>query len=844
MSAVPDDPNQGGTPYAPSFTSNRPPNGPVRSLSSAAPSIGRRQSEGLAGPGASRQVSDPNKSRTPLSFNTGATNGQTLGQGSHQIVYSSSGSSTPITTSSPSAFIPSRAPPPPPPSQIQTQNTAYSSYSSRPTIQQQYSQSSGPPTNHGALQTGPYAGHPEEFSTSPSSYSAPPPSSTSYQDEKPFGPSSPYTTEPAALPISTPNSMPPVSEKKQSRERSATLGKGSGSKEKKGGFLGAFQDLLGSHKPITISTPYDPVHLTHVGFNNDTGECEFNPCFYQILLSTRAHLSFLPSLLSVAHCSVTGLPREWQQLLQESGISRTEQEQNPQLMQDIVEVYQRVGLGDPTRQDSDVWDKMKGAAGDSQTWEPEWQGEGQSQREPGNHRSAPSPPGGAIKKQPSQRSDPPRPAPPAPTTKQSLPPRISPSSGPAPAILDRSMSHRAAPTQNYAMAPSMLDRSKSTRSPPVAYNHPGLQKSMSSAGRVPQSTSSARNGRETSNQPPSAGSAAAALSRQASKAKEHQLQHQQQQQQQQQASSGTATPRRRDKKDNSDVIARLNAICTDADPTKLYRNLVKVGQGASGGVYTAYQVGTNYSVAIKQMNLEKQPKQDLIINEILVMKSSHHPNIVNFIDSFLHKGDLWVVMEYMEGGSLTDVVTCNLMTEGQISAVSKETCAGLRHLHSHGVIHRDIKSDNILLSMTGDIKLTDFGFCAQISDPAHAKRTTMVGTPYWMAPEVVTRKEYGPKVDIWSLGIMAIEMIEGEPPYLHQNPLRALYLIATNGTPKIEKPEDLSSTFRDYLAQCLEVDAGIRPDAVGLLQHPFFAKAEPLRTLAPLIKAAREASKK
>lgn len=104
----------------------------------------------------------------------------------------------------------------------------------------------------------------------------------------------------------------------------------------------------------------------------------------------------------------------------------------------------------------------------------------------------------------------------------------------------------------------------------------------------------------------------------------------------------------------------------------MYRNLTKIGQGASGGVFTAYQVGTNRCVAIKQMNLDQQPKKDLIINEILVMRESKHRNIVNFMDSFLVKGDLWVVMEYMEGGSLTDVVTFNIMSEGQIAAVSRE----------------------------------------------------------------------------------------------------------------------------------------------------------------------------
>lgn len=138
---------------------------------------------------------------------------------------------------------------------------------------------------------------------------------------------------------------------------------------------------------------------------------------------------------------------------------------------------------------------------------------------------------------------------------------------------------------------------------------------------------------------------------------------------------GTVGQRRQHRKQPSkdvDIVTRLNAICTNADPTKLYRSLNKIGQGASGGVYTAYQVGSNRSVAIKQMNLEQQPKKDLIINEILVMKDSKHKNIVNFMDSFLHRGDLWVVMEYMEGGSLTDVVTFNIMTEGQIAAICRE----------------------------------------------------------------------------------------------------------------------------------------------------------------------------
>ncbi|KAM7533402.1 hypothetical protein Aperf_G00000125895 [Anoplocephala perfoliata] len=292
---------------------------------------------------------------------------------------------------------------------------------------------------------------------------------------------------------------------------------------------------------------------------------------------------------------------------------------------------------------------------------------------------------------------------------------------------------------------------------------------------------------------------------------------------------------------DEEVYAQLRRLISEGSPMDKYRKLEKIGQGATGIVSLGVEIATGRRVAIKQMNLKLQPKKELIVNEIFVMKGNKHVNVVNYLDSYLVEADeLWVVMEYLDGGSLTEVVTETLMDEGQISTVCRECLQALEFLHGNNVIHRDIKSDNILLGLDGSVKLTDFGFCAQLS-AEQTKRSTIVGTPYWMAPEVVSRKQYGPKVDVWSLGIMALEMITGEPPYLNEIPLKALYLIATNGKPEIKDADKLSPDFLDFLDRCLDVDVEKRATAHDLLKHPFITRhSKSVSCLVPLILVARE----
>ncbi|KAJ7215124.1 kinase-like domain-containing protein [Mycena haematopus] len=285
---------------------------------------------------------------------------------------------------------------------------------------------------------------------------------------------------------------------------------------------------------------------------------------------------------------------------------------------------------------------------------------------------------------------------------------------------------------------------------------------------------------------------------------------------------------------DAQVMDKLRQVVSDEDPKAIYRKLQKIGQGVSAHVFLAKMLATGKKVAIKEMNVWQQRRLELIANEILVMQELQHPNIISFVGSYLIYSNIWIIMEYMDSGALVDIIANNTIEEDQISYICFEICKGLQHLHHKNIIHRDIKSDNVLLDTLGRIKITDFGFCAKLTDQ-ESMHETMIGTPYWMAPEVVTQKEYGAKVDIWSLGIVTVEMIEGEPPYLNEEPLEALNLIAANGTPTLKKPEVLSRELNRFLEVCLSVDVCSRATANELLDHEFLKKACTAADLAPLL---------
>mmetsp|Transcript_9991 Transcript_9991/g.14595 ORF Transcript_9991/g.14595 Transcript_9991/m.14595 type:complete len:451 (-) Transcript_9991:191-1543(-) len=259
------------------------------------------------------------------------------------------------------------------------------------------------------------------------------------------------------------------------------------------------------------------------------------------------------------------------------------------------------------------------------------------------------------------------------------------------------------------------------------------------------------------------------------------------------------------------------------DPNKVYKKIKKLGEGASGVVYSVIHRKTKEKFAVK---ITSALDLEAIKTEISMQQMSKHPNIVSYIETYLWDDNIWLIMECMDGGPLTDMVGPGKdWPEQHIAYVCKQMLLALTFLHRSHRLHRDIKSDNVLVDYDGRVKLADFGFAIGLTQEQD-KRRSVVGTPYWMAPELIRGLPYDDKVDVWSLGITLIEMCQGEPPLMDKPPLRALLLITTQGTPKLRPGgRKWSRALTHFMSRSMDTVVKMRASAEQLLMHPFIKSA-------------------
>ncbi|XP_053119757.1 serine/threonine-protein kinase TAO2 isoform X2 [Hemicordylus capensis] len=278
------------------------------------------------------------------------------------------------------------------------------------------------------------------------------------------------------------------------------------------------------------------------------------------------------------------------------------------------------------------------------------------------------------------------------------------------------------------------------------------------------------------------------------------------------------------------------------DPEKLFVDLREIGHGSFGAVYFARDIRNNEVVAIKKMSYsgkQSNEKWQDIIKEVKFLQKLRHPNTIEYKGCYLREHTAWLVMEYCLG-SASDLLEVHKkpLQEVEIAAITHGALQGLAYLHSHNMIHRDVKAGNILLTEPGQVKLGDFG-SASIIAPANS----FVGTPYWMAPEVILAMDegqYDGKVDVWSLGITCIELAERKPPLFNMNAMSALYHIAQNDSPLLQSSH-WSEYFRNFVDSCLQKIPQDRPTSDVLLKHRFLLRERPQTVIMDLIQRTKDA---
>ncbi|XP_047350442.1 neither inactivation nor afterpotential protein C isoform X3 [Vespa velutina] len=290
---------------------------------------------------------------------------------------------------------------------------------------------------------------------------------------------------------------------------------------------------------------------------------------------------------------------------------------------------------------------------------------------------------------------------------------------------------------------------------------------------------------------------------------------------------------------NHGTLQRLDSM---QDPEKRYALKEVIGSGVCGDVYEAIdQQAGNKKVAIKVQKLTPET-QALIVEEYRVLRDfAGHPNLPDFYGIYRRRSgkkteydQIWLVMELCEGGSVMDLVrgliaSNKKMREKHIAYILKEVIKALIHLHENNVIHRDVRGSNVLLTKEGEVRLIDFGLSRMIKGEL-GRRNSCIGSPNWMAPEVVTSKAggsdsgYGSRVDVWAIGIMAIELADGRPPFQDMHPTRALFQIVRNPPPTLYRQSNWSQNFNDFISECLEKNPDNRPFMAEIIEHPFLAE--------------------